>query len=99
MPLDLSTAQKLVEQEINRSYTIEDDELVVLQEDTIEKESGWIFFYTSRRFIETRDPNYLLAGNAPIVVNRRNGKLTSLGTSGPLEDCVRAYEESLRVTA
>ena len=93
--LDLRTAQKLVEQEVNRSYTIDGDELVVLEEDTIEKEYGWIFFYSSRRFIETRDPNYLLAGNAPIVVNRQTGKLTWLGTAEPLENYVRKYEESI----
>lgn len=92
--LDLRTAQKLVEEEINRSYT-PGDRLVVLEEETIEKEYGWIFFYTSRRFNETGDPNYLVAGNAPIVVNRRTGKLTWLGTAEPFEKYLRQYEESL----
>ena len=93
--LDLRTAQKLVEKEINSSYTLDGDELVVLEEETIEKEYGWIFFYTSRRFLETGNVNYMLAGNAPIVVDKRTGKLTWLGTAEPFENYLRPYDESL----
>ena len=93
--LDLRAAQRLVEEEINRSYTVQGDRLIVLEEETIEKEYGWIFFYTSRQFIETGDLNYLVAGNAPIVVNRRTGNLTWLGTAEPLDNYVRNYEDSL----
>ena len=92
--LDLSRAQKLAEEEINRSYASPGDRLVVVEEETIEKEYGWIFFYTSRRFLETGDLNHMLAGNAPIVVDRQTGKVTWLGTAEPLENYLRRYEES-----
>ena len=93
--LDLQTAKKLVEEEINISYNYEGDTLVVLDEQTVEREYGWIFFYTSRRLIETGDPSYLVAGNAPIVVNRQTGKLTYLGTAEPFENYLRRYEASI----
>jgi hypothetical protein len=93
--LDSKTAQGLVEEEINRSYTTPGDRLVVVEEVTIEKDYGWIFFYTSQRFLETGDVNYMLAGNAPIVVDRRTGKLTWLGTAEPFENYLRRYEESI----
>ena len=93
--LDLRTAQKLVEEEINRLYTWPGDRLVVLEEETIEKEYGWIFFYTSQRFLETGDIHDAVAGNAPIVVDRRTGELTPLGTAEPVENYLRRYEASL----
>ena len=93
--LDRETAQKLVEEEINRSYTTPGDRLVIQEEETIEKEYGWIFFYTSQRFLETGDVNHMLAGNAPIVVDRRTGTLTPLGTAEPFENYLRRYEESM----
>ena len=93
--LNFETAKKLVEEQINVSYNVDGDELVVLEEQTIQKEYGWIFFYTSRRLIETGDLNYMIAGNAPAVVNKRTGKLTFLGTAEPVENYVRRYEESL----
>ena len=93
--LDFETAKKIVEEQINLSYTADGDELVVLEDETIQKEYGWIFFYTSRRFIETGDLNHMVVGNAPIIVNRRTGSLTWLGTAEPLENYVRRYEKSM----
>ena len=92
--LDFETAKKMVEEEINRSFNADDDELVVVEEETVQKEYGWIFFYTSRRFLETGDLNFMVAGNAPVVVNKRTGKLTFLGTAEPLENYLRRYEQS-----
>ena len=94
--LNFETAKKMVEAQINACYHIEGDELVVLEEKTLEKEYGWIFFYNSRRFLKTGDVNDMLAGNAPIVVNKRTGKLTWLGTAEPVENYVRRYEESFK---
>lgn len=93
--LDFETAKRMVEEQINVSYNVDGDELVVLEEETIQKEYGWIFFYTSRRFVETGDVNHMVVGNAPVVVNKRTGKLTFLGTAEPTENYVRRYEESL----
>lgn len=94
--LNFETAKKMVEEQINVSYNADGDELVELEEETIQKEYGWIFLYTSRRLIETGDLNYMVGGNAPVVVNKRTGKLTFLGTAEPLEEYVRRYEESMR---
>lgn len=93
--LDLETAKKMVEEEINISFNHEGDKLVVLDEETVEREYGWVFFYTSQRLIETGDPRYLVAGNAPIVVNRQTGELTWLGTGEPFENYLRRYEASI----
>lgn len=70
------------------------DNWVVLPDSTIEREFGWVFFYNSRAFLETRNPLLAIAGNGPLLVQRRTGKLEVLGTAHPLEHYIAAYEGS-----
>jgi len=90
--IDKVTAKKLVEDYVNTSYHQEGDSLVILDDETIEKDYGWIFFYTSRRYLETNRISYMLAGNGPIIVERENGTLTQLSASLPLEESISSYE-------
>jgi Immunity protein 35 len=57
-------------------------ELVLLEDDTIERSFGWVFFYQSRRYLCLSD---ILAGNVPIVVARADGRIHVTGTARPLE--------------
>jgi hypothetical protein len=46
----------------------------------------WILAYNTAEFLATREHRFALAGNGPIIVNRRTGLVRS-GVSGrPLED-------------
>jgi hypothetical protein len=90
--VDKIAAGKLVEGYINSLYHVEGDTLVVVDEATIGKDYGWIFFYNSRRYLETNNLSYALAGNGPIVVERKDGALTQLGTALPLEESINNYE-------
>lgn len=56
-------------------------ELVLLDQQTVETDFGWVFFYTSRRFKETRNFRDALAGNAPMIVDRATGSLHVTGTA------------------
>jgi Immunity protein 35 len=67
-------------------------ELVVLDSHTIEKPFGWIFFYDSRRHIETGHFRDALAGNAPIVVTRADGRVHPTGTAYPLEHYLKTFD-------
>jgi hypothetical protein len=71
-----------------------DDEIVILDDATIEREWGWVFFYTSKRWQETKDIRYALAGNAPIIINKSTGKLFETGTAYPVEHYIQAYERT-----
>jgi hypothetical protein len=53
---------------------------------------GWICFYESRKFLETGESRYALAGNGPIVVNGRDGTAVMLSPLVSLADQVREYE-------
>jgi len=67
-------------------------ELVLLDSETLERQFGWVFFYDSRLHAETGDFKHALAGNAPIVITRRDGKIHETGTALPLEAYLRRFE-------
>ena len=94
--IDKATAEKMVADYVNASYHVDGDELIVVDEATIEKDYGWVFFYTSRRFIETGDICYMVAGNGPIFVDRQNGTMNQLGTALPVEEYIEQYEANRR---
>jgi hypothetical protein len=70
------------------------DTLVVLEEKTIERPWGWVFFYTSRLWHQTGELRYALAGNAPLIVERHSGRILPTGTALPVEQYIANYERT-----
>jgi hypothetical protein len=66
-------------------------ELFVLEDETMEADFGWIFFYASRLHRKAGDYRYLLAGNAPLIVDRADGSLHQTGTAEPIEYYIDEY--------
>jgi len=71
------------------------DVWVVVPEDTIEREWGWVICYQSSRYLETGDFSYALAGNAPYIINKYTGEIRVTGTALPLEQYIGEYEAEL----
>jgi hypothetical protein len=99
--LTKSEARALVVAELGRQqergYASAPKDLVVVDEATIERPWGWVFFYNSKRFLETRDFLHALAGNAPpFIVNRHTGEMRATGTAYRTEHYIAEYERSLR---
>lgn len=69
-------------------------DLVLLPERTMTTDVGWVFFYDSRRFLESGDPKDALIGNAPLLVDGRTGSLHLLGTERPVEAYLDDYRRS-----
>lgn len=90
--MDLDSAKAIVSKVINSKYYAPGDELVIVDEDTIEKDYGWIFFYNSREFLETGEFSARVAGNGPIVIEKADGRITQLGTARPSEEYIREFE-------
>lgn len=67
------------------------EELSLLSDQTIEFEGGWVFFYNSKKFLETGAIRDTLAGNAPIIVGKAEGSIQVTGTAYPIEHYIRAY--------
>ena len=71
--------------------------LQLAKKETLEKPFGWVFFYNSKDYLETGNLIYMLAGNAPFIVDKKNGGIHVTGTAKPIEnyisDFVRQYRQ------
>jgi hypothetical protein len=46
---------------------------------------GWAYHYQSAQHLRTGDISAMLAGNAPILIDRQDGTILPTGTAHPLE--------------
>jgi hypothetical protein len=67
----------------------------ILDQSTLDKPYGWVFFYSTKRFVETGDPRDGLVGNAPLIFNRVTGKYRVADTAHPIEHYLNEYEAQL----
>ena len=67
----------------------------LVERSTVEKPFGWVFFYNSKKFLDTGEFRYRLAGNGPIVVNKHDGSVEFFGASRPPLEIVAEYEQKL----
>jgi len=97
MTVDRQEARAIAARYIDRDNAcrVEGHLLVLLDEHTIEKPYGWIFFYNSKGWLETGDTKYAIAGNAPFLVERDTGELRVFGTARPTEWYMEQYERGL----
>ncbi|GAB5562835.1 MAG: hypothetical protein SynsKO_44820 [Synoicihabitans sp.] len=66
--------------------------LQILEDVTTEFTHGWVFHYQSKAFLESGDLSDRLAGNAPIIIDSRNGSIHETGTAERLEYYIQNYE-------
>ena len=69
-----------------------DEDLGLIESSTIEKPFGWVFFYNSKKFLESGSFRDQLAGNAPFIINKYNGELYVMGTAYEVEHYIEEYE-------
>jgi len=89
-------ARELVAQQVcgRPDWLPPDDEIIILDKETIEKPWGWVFFYASKKWMETQDIKYAIAGNAPIIVEKKTAKLIPTGTARQTEYYIENYERT-----
>ena len=80
---------KALELAANWVRVVTDGRLQIIEERTITKPYGWVFFYNSP------DPKVVIAGNAPIIVDRVNGEVRITGTGRALKSYLDDYEATL----
>ena len=92
--LNREEAKQLVYARINAGapYAEQAVELAIIDDETIEKEYGWVFFYQTKDYLQTGDIVDALAGNAPYIVNKYTGDIIETGTANPIEDYIAEYE-------
>lgn len=97
--IDKEIARGIALSEINKlnPHQVEPIDLVLVDQHTIEKEYGWVFFYQSRQYVETGDFDYILGGNSPFLVQREDGQVFYFGTAYPVEWFMAGYEAGFRL--
>ena len=70
-------------------------EFVIVKEKTITKSFGWVFFYTTKKYYETKDMRFLIPGNAPIIVNKMDGSYRFTSTAKSFDESIKDYEKEL----
>ena len=87
-------AKELVYARINAHdpYADQTVELAIIDDETIEKEYGWVFFYQTKEYLKTGNIIDALVGNAPYIVNKYTGELIETGTADPIEQYIAEYE-------
>jgi len=71
--------------------------LVVVRVD--EHDFGWVYFYDGSAHVESGKVSDALVGNAPLIVDRIDGKLYITGTAHPIEHYLQEFRRGQRTTA
>jgi len=66
-------------------------ESVLLMDQIIEFELGWVFLYESSKYLKSGEFGDRLAGNAPIIVNKNDGSITVTGTAHTVQRYIDDY--------
>ena len=72
----------------------EDTDSVIMRAATLEYDFGWVFFYNSREYLETKDDEHMLVGNAPLIFEKTTGRIVETGTAEPVETYIDAFRVS-----
>lgn len=78
-------AKSIAEQYLSELETEIGEPLLLHEPSILEKAFGWVFFYDSKKYLETEDFGAKLLGNAPFIVDKRNGSIHVTGTAFPVE--------------
>ncbi len=84
MTMDRDAARDIAEQKLGTIYEQGGETLAIDDAATREEDIGWVFYYQTKQYLERRDPDQQLIGNAPIVVDR-DGNIYETGTGQPIE--------------
>ena len=90
-------AKQIAEAEINRHQTLDDDSLIIIDDQSIEKDYAWIFPYTSKKYWETNDINYAIGGNGPLFISKLDGQISNYRTGLSIEEMIDEYEEENKI--
>ena len=71
--------------------------LVIVRVD--EHDFGWVYFYDGSIHIKTGNASDAVAGNAPLIVDKTDGKLYITGTARPIEQYFTEFRRGNRTEA
>jgi hypothetical protein len=90
-------AKQIAEAEIKKQRTLGDDSLIIIDDQTIEKDYAWIFHYTSKKYWETGDINFAIGGNGPLFISKLDGQVSNYRTGLSIDEMIDEYEEENKI--
>jgi len=96
--LTFQQARQMAEDKIKAMPLISDTGgLTIIDSETIEKSYAWIFFYDSKRHMETGDIMCALGGNAPLFISKTDGQIFTFRTGLSIDAMIEEYEEKEQI--
>jgi len=94
--LNQEEAKKIVEQKLRKESYMKKPgmEFVIDESATIECEYGWIFFYQTKLYVETKQNFYRHTGCFPILVDKVYEILIDIFDPVNLQYCIKKYGET-----
>lgn len=89
--INFKEAKKIAENKLLEIQSKSNLDLALYEEETIEFEYGWVFFYQSKNFIQTSNPLSMVGGNAPLLVDKYDGSVLITGTKKDIEYYIELY--------
>src|SRR6202171_5442672 len=83
--MELKDAAKIAEEYVAQIGSGNGPQLILIPRETLERNFGWVFFYGSS------DPSIILAGNAPLIVDRNDESVHVTGTAYSVERYLESY--------
>lgn len=94
--IDKRTAEGIAKSYVSKVRIGRRQDAVLNTQRTLEKSFGWVFFYDSKKYLDTRDYHFRALGNSPLIVDRADGSLHVTGTARPVEYYIAEYEKKRR---
>lgn len=92
MNITFEEARNIAERYVDNALYQNENKIVIIDSETIEKNYGWYFFSQTKKYLETRHPLDGIVGNGPILVRKENGEVIRFGTALPIEEYIEIYE-------
>ena len=70
----------------------EGTEFVLFEDETVEKDWGWVFSFGTKAYLQSGNPMDIVPGTGPLVVEKEDGDYSFLSTSLPPDLAVAEYE-------
>lgn len=70
-----------------------DPGVVLIDQATRDEDFGWVFFYDFKRFLITRNEDWAMLGNAPLIIDRCDGSVHITGTARPTNHYIEKYRK------
>lgn len=68
-------------------------EILVYTDKIVKKPYGNIYFYDSKKYIETGIFSYRMLGNSPFLIEKKTGRVVNFGTAMDDDYYIEAYEK------